>query len=173
LAYTSGPNIVVGRDSPAPDTPGGRQLIAHELAHVVQQATGAAAGIQRKPQRHGGTDYRFDSGHITAADLNDPDITERLRSMRRPELRVYRTFVADPFVQRFIDSLLALPPPPTQEYETVWFKPNQQNMEDVSKRSYWEQRTRRVWNAFPSAGRTNAEERDAVYAALWKLRPDP
>jgi len=36
-AYTSGNNIVFGSDQFAPDTQKGRQLLAHELTHVVQQ----------------------------------------------------------------------------------------------------------------------------------------
>ena len=37
LAFTSGPDIVFGTGRFAPDTPRGRHLLAHELAHVVQQ----------------------------------------------------------------------------------------------------------------------------------------
>jgi hypothetical protein len=38
VAYTAGRDIVVGRENVAPDTRQGRELIAHELAHVVQQS---------------------------------------------------------------------------------------------------------------------------------------
>jgi hypothetical protein len=37
LAYTAGDDVVFGAGQYAPQTPGGRKLIAHELAHVVQQ----------------------------------------------------------------------------------------------------------------------------------------
>ena len=145
LAYTIGPNIVLGRDSPAPDTLGGRQLLAHELAHVVQQATGAAIGMQRKPwkpwQRR--TDFKFDSGSITADDLDDDYVSGRLYSMTRPELRAYRTLIVDPIVLAFIDRLLVAPA--TQNYETGWFIANKQNIDDASKWSYWESRT---WKAY-------------------------
>jgi hypothetical protein len=52
LAYTSGASIVFSRGAYAPRRPDGRRLLAHELAHVVQQEhrpelTGA---IQRQPQ---------------------------------------------------------------------------------------------------------------------------
>ncbi len=43
LAYTVGENIVFGSGQFAPGTMGGRQLLAHELTHVVQQHTGQAA----------------------------------------------------------------------------------------------------------------------------------
>jgi hypothetical protein len=38
VAYTVGRDIVLGRENVAPDTRQGRALIAHELAHVVQQS---------------------------------------------------------------------------------------------------------------------------------------
>jgi len=46
-AYTVGRSIVFGQDQYAPGTAAGRNLIAHELAHVVQQhsAVGEAAGV--------------------------------------------------------------------------------------------------------------------------------
>jgi hypothetical protein len=46
-AYTVGQDIVFGGSEYRPENPAGRHLIAHELAHVVQQRTGApqAAGI--------------------------------------------------------------------------------------------------------------------------------
>jgi hypothetical protein len=52
-AYTVGPHLVFGAGEYAPDCAEGRQLIAHELAHVVQQgaaphADGRAA-LQRTP----------------------------------------------------------------------------------------------------------------------------
>lgn len=47
-AYTAGRHIVFGRNRFAPETRPGRQLIAHELAHVVQQsAFGEAAEASR------------------------------------------------------------------------------------------------------------------------------
>jgi hypothetical protein len=44
LAYTVGSDIVFAARQYAPTTPGGRKLLAHELAHVVQQADAASAG---------------------------------------------------------------------------------------------------------------------------------
>jgi hypothetical protein len=48
-AYTAGNHIVFGANRFAPETSAGRHLLAHELAHVVQQA-GSPAMIQRAPQ---------------------------------------------------------------------------------------------------------------------------
>lgn len=40
VAYTVGRDIVFGEGRYAPETTGGRELLAHELAHVIQQAGG-------------------------------------------------------------------------------------------------------------------------------------
>lgn len=44
LAYTVGHNVVFDAGQYAPGTPAGRQLIAHELTHVLQQGSGEDAG---------------------------------------------------------------------------------------------------------------------------------
>jgi hypothetical protein len=55
LAYTVGRAMVFGTGQYAPHTSEGRKLIAHELTHVVQQSSGAAAGtIQRQVPEHSG-----------------------------------------------------------------------------------------------------------------------
>jgi hypothetical protein len=43
LAYTVGRNVVFGGGQYAPGAPAGRQLIAHELTHVLQQGTAATS----------------------------------------------------------------------------------------------------------------------------------
>lgn len=47
-AYTVGRDIVFAAGQFAPETSEGRHLLAHELAHVVQQRAGATVAIQRK-----------------------------------------------------------------------------------------------------------------------------
>ena len=48
-AFTSGRDIVFGRGEFAPESPRGRRLLAHELAHVVQQRRGdATPSVQRQ-----------------------------------------------------------------------------------------------------------------------------
>lgn len=49
-AFTSGPNLVFGRGQYDPVSAGGKHLLAHELAHVVQQAGGGGAHVQMKPK---------------------------------------------------------------------------------------------------------------------------
>jgi hypothetical protein len=44
-AYTVGSHIVVGSGQPGPGTMAGRRLLAHELAHVIQQASAAPAAF--------------------------------------------------------------------------------------------------------------------------------
>ncbi len=54
LAYTHGNHVVFGRGYYQPNTNSGRQLLAHELAHVVQQQKGVGQSnfIQRKPPKN-------------------------------------------------------------------------------------------------------------------------
>jgi len=49
LAYTVGQDVVFGKGEYSPETPTGKSLIAHELAHVVQQRP-AAPAKQRGPE---------------------------------------------------------------------------------------------------------------------------
>jgi hypothetical protein len=46
LAYTVGEHIVFGREQYAPHGSSGRRLLAHELAHVVQQQGSGTAGLE-------------------------------------------------------------------------------------------------------------------------------
>jgi len=48
-AYTVGRNIVFGAGEYAPHTGEGKKLLAHELAHVVQQGAAGTRNMQRKP----------------------------------------------------------------------------------------------------------------------------
>ncbi len=47
LAYTSGNNIVFNTGQYSPGTDSGKQLLAHELTHTMQQAAGISRHIQR------------------------------------------------------------------------------------------------------------------------------
>src|SRR5262249_43583700 len=48
LAYTVGADIVFAGGQYAPSTASGQRLLAHELAHVVQQSAGGAPTVQRQ-----------------------------------------------------------------------------------------------------------------------------
>jgi hypothetical protein len=47
-AYAAGPHLVFGADQFQPASAAGRELIAHELAHVVQQGADAPSAIRRQ-----------------------------------------------------------------------------------------------------------------------------
>jgi predicted chitinase len=63
-AYTVEPNIVFAAGEYAPDTTTGRQLLSHELAHVMQQRAGTAGGVQRAVPF--GSMYKGKSGKVTS-----------------------------------------------------------------------------------------------------------
>ncbi|MQA91203.1 MAG: DUF4157 domain-containing protein [Gemmatimonas sp.] len=67
-AYTLGRDVVFGTGEYSPRTPEGRQLLAHELVHVVQQRGSEGAVIQRAE-----TDTARSCGGLTdtKADVND------------------------------------------------------------------------------------------------------
>ena len=44
-AYTVGEDVVFRGDLYRPDTPVGRRMLAHELAHVIQQRSGPVPGM--------------------------------------------------------------------------------------------------------------------------------
>jgi hypothetical protein len=173
LAYTAGNRIVFGREALALDSAGSQRLLAHELAHVVQQANGVAEGIQRKPLAwpRGRTNYRFDTAQITADDLDDPEIVERLHAMSRPELRAYRARVADPVVQGLISSLMVAPP--LERVATDFATIDKAEVEAMAGYGYWQPRTSSAYAVTLYTDRldANAEERDAVYAAVWGVWP--
>ena len=47
-AYTAGHDVVFGKDEYQPESSAGRRLLAHELAHVFQQAGGGSTEVQRE-----------------------------------------------------------------------------------------------------------------------------
>lgn len=50
LAYTVGRHVVFGNGAYQPAAPGGRRLLAHELAHVVQQHATPEPGVLRRQE---------------------------------------------------------------------------------------------------------------------------
>jgi hypothetical protein len=61
VAYTVGSDVVFGRARYAPHSTSGKQLLAHELAHVIQQESVAAPTLRRAPCLHG-SDCKFIPG---------------------------------------------------------------------------------------------------------------
>jgi hypothetical protein len=64
LAFTVGPNIVFSTEQYNPKTSHGQRLVAHELAHVVQQGAAAGGTIRRFPKV--GTRFKHPAGKKTA-----------------------------------------------------------------------------------------------------------
>lgn len=62
-AYTTGAHIAFAAGRHRPDTAQGRELLAHELAHVVQQNAGDTAVIRRAPAP---AEYQGDAPRTTA-----------------------------------------------------------------------------------------------------------
>lgn len=150
-AYTAGSSIVFGRGQYAPGAPEGQRLIAHELAHVVQQR-GQQGGRAAVAQ---GSDWSL-------ADPGDPAEHEADR--------VATTVMAGGAAGR----IAAMPRAATVyrfPYETRSFV-NSSNVSSWASASYWLQRTSERYFLTPSNEmNSDAEERDAVLAALWGINP--
>jgi hypothetical protein len=65
-AFTVGRNVVFGAGHYAPETDGGRQLLAHELTHVIQQQAAQPQQVQREPDVGVGT-FRRGAGRMARA----------------------------------------------------------------------------------------------------------
>jgi len=61
LAYTLGPHVAFDRDRYAPHSSDGRHLLAHELAHVVQQSRGTAGAAPDEARLEREADAAADS----------------------------------------------------------------------------------------------------------------
>jgi hypothetical protein len=66
-AYTVGDDIVFDSGEYAPDTPGGRRVLAHELTHVAQQSEGDAV-VQRKVTSKNKQDFDLD-GKVSRGEI--------------------------------------------------------------------------------------------------------
>jgi hypothetical protein len=77
-AYTAGTDVVFRSDAYRPDTESGRHVLAHELAHVVQQRAGPVAGTPA-------------AGGISLSDPGDPfereaeQVADRVMAAARDE----------------------------------------------------------------------------------------
>ena len=69
LAYAAGKHLAFAPGQFTPQTPQGKQLLAHELAHVAQQAAAAAAPIRRQANKVPEMDAKLKA----ALEAKDPD----------------------------------------------------------------------------------------------------
>jgi hypothetical protein len=84
-AYTVGRDIVLGAGACAPSTPDGRRLLAHELAHVVQQAR-IGPFVQRQPDRPR-RDIRPDTKRLKAPADSRPKLSPFVQADSVRELK--------------------------------------------------------------------------------------
>lgn len=95
-AYTYGQDIVFGAGEYQPGTPGGRQLIAHELAHSVQQSRGGEARVQ--PKLKVGAGLKLDTRGFTTT--KSGDVYSAPKALRTSSLlnEVFTSLLASPRV---------------------------------------------------------------------------
>jgi len=81
LAYTVGPHVVFGAGRYAPETPAGRRLLAHELAHVANEGEGTlpSAGSLRIGSASDPEEAAAD-GMASRAIAGEPSSATRVRS---------------------------------------------------------------------------------------------
>ena len=110
LAYTVGNNVVLGRPQISPQTGSGRQLLAHELAHVVQQS---ATGAVSDPLEIGAADHPAEYAADTAArrvcEEREPGGVSAIA--RDPEARLRRQKPGEEEPEKEPPPLIPLPHP--------------------------------------------------------------
>jgi len=109
-AYTLGRDIVFGSGQYAPGTFRGKQLLAHELTHVVQQGKSKLSPTQRNSyvQGHG----------MINQNAKVANIIKRIPATTQPVNQVSRTFNSNALIQRQ-EQEPALPETPTSAPEPV------------------------------------------------------
>jgi Domain of unknown function (DUF4157)/Putative RNase-like toxin, toxin_1 len=107
-AYTVGSSIVFNQGKYQPDTPSGRKLLAHELAHVVQQSHGdAPARIQRDASdiqvEEGPKSNRLLQQAFDAADARRWEVAARLANGLSPyEMKVFLSQYPQPIWRHYL-----------------------------------------------------------------------
>lgn len=99
-AYTLGNSIVFGAGEYAPQTSSGKSLLAHELAHVVQQG-GASSAVRTKMSIGRATDSSERAAEATAHTVMNPDISSDSAALQiREQLRT--TGSLSPVIRRAV-----------------------------------------------------------------------
>ena len=96
LAYTVGRDVVFGQGQYAPQTPAGRRLLAHELAHVVQQGAATAAPGQRLAIGDADGPAEAQAARIAAAVMDAGSATAEAGAPDRARLPEAATFLLPP-----------------------------------------------------------------------------
>lgn len=83
LAYTVGKNIAFGAGQYKPRTPGGQRLIAHELAHTVQQHTEDSTTPNHRSLDYADRQYEQEAENAASAVMNGQSATvSRLQTLK-------------------------------------------------------------------------------------------
>lgn len=82
-AFTHGQNIYFGSGNYSPETAAGRELLAHELAHVVQQRGTATNRLQRQQSAAAPTRPRSLSESLDLTQLTASEIEREVRLIRQ------------------------------------------------------------------------------------------
>jgi pyrrolidone-carboxylate peptidase len=92
-AYTVGSDLVFATGRYAPDTEDGQRLLAHELAHVVQQRSGAGQHVQRSRLEIAGPSDAAEAEASSAADrVVSGAAPGPIRTLAGPAARLLRTW---------------------------------------------------------------------------------
>jgi hypothetical protein len=87
-AYTVGSDVVFARGEYSPNSSDGRRLLAHELAHVVQQDSASAPVVRRQPSKKREETARV----LSLADMDqDPVRKQRRKDTGQDRAWIYRS----------------------------------------------------------------------------------
>lgn len=156
-AYTVGSSIVFAAGQYRPDSESGRHLLAHELAHTIQQDNLQRRSIDLVVSA---ADSRFEHEAAAAAaqvlqPSSSPRVSMQALSRSAPHC-LYRQTVAG--------------------YETKPVNIERADINQLVGTSYWEQKIAMAYsltfiNTVPSRFTADAEEKEAVLSLLWQRRP--
>lgn len=156
-AYTVGSKIVFAPGKYRPDSESGRHLLAHELAHTIQQSS-----VQFRAMDLAVTapDSRFEHEAASAAVFV-------MQPASIPHLAAQRVTRGAPH---------CLSRQTVAGYETKPVNIERADIEQLVGTSYWEQKVATAYsltfiNTVPNRFSADAEEKEAVLSVLWQRRP--
>lgn len=111
-AYTMGHDIVFGAGRFAPGTLDGQRLIAHELAHVVQQSDGVRA-IQRQPASSelDGRAARARARWLAGRIRKHTKVSKEVRALIEHDMAFYKAGAKQAYIQELESALRAVGQP--------------------------------------------------------------
>ncbi|MEE8295823.1 MAG: DUF4157 domain-containing protein, partial [Sphingomonadales bacterium] len=90
-AFTLGNDIAFAKGAFNPESKSGKQLLAHELTHTVQQGGLGGEKVRRQPLGlSGATNYAFDTYKLTESHLSDPSVIAKFNELSQRGIIAYR-----------------------------------------------------------------------------------